>query len=48
LLIDKANPAQSAIYLKITGTTCGSQMPLGGSLTADEKACVLSWIDGLQ
>jgi hypothetical protein len=47
LLIDKANPAQSAIYLKITGTTCGSQMPLGGSLTASEKACVLSWIDGL-
>lgn len=47
LLIDKANPTQSALYLKITGTTCGSQMPLGGSLTASEQACVLSWIEGL-
>jgi hypothetical protein len=47
LLIDKANPSKSALYLKITGTTCGSQMPLGGSLTPSEQACVLSWIDGL-
>ena len=48
LLIDKTNPAKSALYLKVTGTTCGSQMPLtGGSLSASEKACVLSWIEGL-
>jgi hypothetical protein len=47
LLIDKANPSKSALYLKITGTTCGTQMPLGGSLTPSEQACVLSWIEGL-
>jgi hypothetical protein len=47
LLIDKADPTQSMLYLKVTGTTCGVKMPLGGSLTADEEACVLSWIEGL-
>jgi hypothetical protein len=47
LLIDKANPKRSAIYLKVTGTECGSRMPLGGQLTPAEQACVLSWIDGL-
>lgn len=48
LLIDKTNPAKSALYLKVTGTTCGSQMPLtGGTLTPTEQACFLSWIEGL-
>jgi hypothetical protein len=48
LLIDKTNPTKSALYLKVTGSTCGSQMPLtGGTLTASEQACVLSWIEGL-
>ena len=47
LLIDKANPKRSAIYLKVTGTECGSRMPLGGTLSAAEQACFLSWIDGL-
>jgi hypothetical protein len=48
LLIDKANPTKSALYLKVSGSTCGSQMPLtGGTLTASEQACVLSWIEGL-
>jgi hypothetical protein len=48
LLIDPANPAESALYFKVTGTTCGAQMPLGGSLTPGEQACVLSWIEALQ
>jgi hypothetical protein len=47
LLIDTANPARSALYLKVTSMTCGSQMPLGGSLTPSEQACVLSWIEAL-
>jgi hypothetical protein len=47
LLIDSANPARSALYLKVTSMTCGSQMPLGGSLTPGEQACVLSWIEAL-
>lgn len=47
LLIDPENPAQSALYLKVTGSSCGSQMPLGGSLSSSEKACFLSWIEGL-
>jgi hypothetical protein len=48
LLIDKDNPTKSAIYLKVTGTTCGSQMPLTGTpLTSTEQACVLSWIEAL-
>ena len=47
LLIDKNNPTQSALYLRVTGLTCGVKMPLGGSLTPNEQACVLSWIEGL-
>jgi hypothetical protein len=47
LLIDKDDPTNSKIYLKVTGTTCGARMPLGGTLTSADQACVLSWIEGL-
>lgn len=47
LLVDVDNPRQSKLYLKVSGTTCGSQMPLGGMLTQDEQACVLTWIEKL-
>jgi hypothetical protein len=47
LLIDEDEPARSVIYLRVTGATCGVKMPLGGSLTASEQACVLSWVEGL-
>jgi hypothetical protein len=47
LLVDPDNPRDSKLYLKVSGSTCGSQMPLGGQLNADEQACVLSWIEGL-
>jgi hypothetical protein len=47
LLVNKDDPANSKIYLKVTGTTCGARMPLGGTLTSADQACVLSWIEGL-
>jgi hypothetical protein len=47
LLVDVNDPAQSKLYLKVSGTACGVKMPLGGSLTPSEQACVLSWIEGL-
>jgi hypothetical protein len=47
LLIDKGNPAQSALYLRVSSVTCGVKMPLGGTLTPNEQACVLSWIESL-
>jgi len=47
LLIDKDDPEKSMLYLKVTGTECGVRMPLGGMLTKDEEACVLTWIEGL-
>jgi len=47
LLIDKDNPAQSVLYVKVIGSGCGTRMPIGGTLTAEEQACVLSWIEGL-
>lgn len=48
LMIDPANPAQSVLYLRVSGTSCGVRMPLGGTaLSGDEQACVLSWIDQL-
>jgi len=47
LLIDPAQPEQSKLYLKVSGASCGVRMPLGGSLTASEEACVLTWIEAL-
>ena len=47
LLVDPENPRDSKLYLKVSGSSCGSQMPLGGQLNADEQACVLTWIEGL-
>ena len=46
-MIDRENPELSALYLKVTGTTCGIQMPLTGTLSLDEEACFLTWIEGL-
>jgi hypothetical protein len=45
LLIDPATPSQSALYLKVTPDACGSRMPLGGTLTDGEQACILRWIE---
>lgn len=48
LLIDKGAPEKSALYLKVTGQTCGTQMPLGGgTLPKSDQDCILSWIEGL-
>jgi hypothetical protein len=48
VLADPATPDQSVLYLRVAGSACGTLMPLGGAeLTDDEKACVLSWIEGL-
>lgn len=46
-LIDRDDPAQSVLYRRVTGASCGVQMPLGGLLRSDEQACILSWIEGL-
>lgn len=46
-LVAGSNPATGLFIRKISGTgdlcTGGSRMPLGGSLTAEEAACVTSW-----
>jgi hypothetical protein len=47
LLVDTDNPRESKLYLKVSGNSCGSQMPLGGMLTQDEQTCVLNWIEKL-
>lgn len=47
LIVDKNNPEQSELYLKVSGADCGVRMPLGGMLSTDEQACVLSWMQGL-
>jgi hypothetical protein len=46
-LADPKDPAGSQIYVKISGTTCGGQMPPGAVLPASEIACVKEWIAGL-
>ena len=46
-LIDRDAPARSALYVKVTAEACGSRMPLGGTLSDREQACILSWIESL-
>ena len=52
-LIDSANPTSSLIYAKLRaqGETptnpCGGWMPVIGAFTADNKACVLKWIQSV-
>jgi len=43
-IIDSQRPDQSLLYTKVTGSPCGTRMPVGTPLTATESACVLSWI----
>ena len=48
LWIDPANPDKSLIYTKLSNGACGSKMPAtGGTVTANEKACVFSWVNSL-
>ncbi|MBN9685224.1 MULTISPECIES: hypothetical protein [unclassified Corallococcus] len=44
-LADSANPSQSFFLKKLTPSPgCGSQMPLGGSLSASDTACLTEWL----
>lgn len=47
LLIDPDNPEKSALYLMVTPNSCGVRMPIGGSMSAADQACVLSWLQSL-
>jgi hypothetical protein len=46
-IIDTAQPERSALYLQVTAEACGSRMPLNGTLTDGEQACILRWIQSL-
>jgi hypothetical protein len=44
--VEPFNSAQSVLYRKVSGTSCGSQMPLGGPfLNAAEIDAIKDWID---
>lgn len=43
-LADPSDPEGSALYIKISGTMCGSRMPSGSTLSDSEIACVKDWI----
>ena len=49
VLVDRDTPDNSLLLDKVTSTLprCGDRMPLGGSLPAEEIACVRDWIDVL-
>jgi hypothetical protein len=47
LLIDREAPERSALYVKVTAEACGSRMPLGGTLSEREQACILSWLENM-
>ena len=46
-LIDSANPGMSWLLAKIMGTqgTCGSLMPVIGTLSSDEKTCITTFVN---
>lgn len=46
-MIDTEKPEQSALYLLVSGNSCGIRMPLGDKLDVDEQACILQWIEDL-
>jgi hypothetical protein len=46
-MIDSETPEQSALYLLVSGNSCGIRMPVGNRLDVDEQACILQWIEGL-
>jgi hypothetical protein len=39
------NAANSVLYWRISGTTCGSRMPLGGTLSTSDIALIRDWIN---
>jgi hypothetical protein len=44
-VIDTQNPTQSQLYLRISGNTAGTQMPMGApALSPQEISTILSWI----
>jgi hypothetical protein len=38
-------PANSVLYVKISGTACGTRMPQGGTLSASDIALIQTWIN---
>jgi len=46
-MIDLDDPADSVLYLTVTGSSCGTRMPIGASLTEGEQTCILRWIENL-
>jgi hypothetical protein len=46
-LIDPADATQGVIYAKVSGSTCGGQMPPGAPLSADDQACIEDFLGGL-
>lgn len=47
-LVDTQAPENSLMYTKVTMPTCGTKMPVIGSLTATESACILSWLRSIR
>lgn len=44
-LVNTANPAQSGLYLRVSGNSVGTQMPMGApALSQQEMNSILSWI----
>ncbi len=49
-LVDSANPMNSLIYTKVEAPgdmpthPCGGKMPVIGTFTSADKACILSWV----
>lgn len=48
VLIDADDYTQGVIYNKISGTTCGSQMPLGPALSAADLTCIEDFLTDLE
>lgn len=46
-LIDPDDATQGVIYAKVSGSTCGGQMPPGSPLPAADQACIEEFLEGL-
>jgi hypothetical protein len=48
LLIDSTDATKSLMYTKLTlPAPCGQGMPVIGTFTADDKMCLLSWLNSV-
>lgn len=47
IILVPGSPEESLLYAKLTAPPCGEQMPIRGTVTEDDIACIARWIEAL-